>query len=72
MRPADRGCSLFCSLQRAADLEALLAGRRLESAEASLELEEQHRATVQDRLRQELQGQDGEEQAADESDGTGR
>lgn len=51
-----------CRRRQAADLEILLAGRRLESAEASHELEEEHKTTVQDRLRQELQGQEGEQE----------
>lgn len=47
-----------CARQRAADLEELLAGRRLESVEEAYLLEQQHRTTVQDRLRQELSEQE--------------
>ena len=44
-----------CRRQQAADLEVLLAGRRLESVEEAYLLEEQHQAV--DRLRQEISEQ---------------
>jgi hypothetical protein len=47
-----------CRRQRAADLEALLAGRRLEGAEEEYLLEEQQQAAVLDRLRQEISEQE--------------
>lgn len=47
-----------CRRQQAADLEVLLAGRRLESAEEAYLLEEQHQAVVLDRLRAEISDQE--------------
>ena len=46
-----------CRRQQAADLEVLLAGRRLESVEEAYLLEEQHQVVVLDRLRQEISEQ---------------